>query len=66
MLRVASFVCFGGGFLLISPGLRQSVNLTMEKAAMKMDLYSPWSYVGGVVVLLMALMFSLYRGAQAR
>jgi hypothetical protein len=66
MLRFVSFLCFGGGFLIISPSLRESINLGLAKAALKMDLYAPWSYVGGAVVLLMALIFSLYRGAQAR
>jgi len=31
-----------------------------------MAVYAPWSYIGGVMLLLLILCFSMYRGAQPR
>lgn len=54
----------GGGFLMISPKLRQDLTNGLGSVTHQMELYAPYSYIGGVVVVLMALAISLYRGAQ--
>ena len=64
MLRAASFLGFGGLFLAISPGLRGSVTGGLESFVHQMELYSPFSYIGAAVLLLLTLVFSMYRGAQ--
>ena len=56
----------GGVFLLISPKLRGNLNQSLESATHQMELYAPYSYIGGVLVLIAVLMFSMYRGAQPR
>jgi hypothetical protein len=66
MLRAFSLFGFGGLFLLISPNLRGTITSGLESLTHQMALYSPWSYVGGVILVLMVFMFSMYRGAQPR
>jgi hypothetical protein len=56
----------GGGFLMISPKLRGDVNGSLAAFTQQMAFYAPYSYIGGVVVLLAALMIMMYRGAQPR
>jgi hypothetical protein len=56
----------GGGFLMISPGLRGSVTAGLGSVTDQMAVYAPWSYIGGVMLLLLILCFSMYRGAQPR
>jgi hypothetical protein len=55
----------GGGFLMISPKLRLTVTDGLGSATHQMELYAPYSYIGGVVLVLLALLVSFYRGAQA-
>jgi hypothetical protein len=57
---------FGGLFLLISPGLRGTVTGGIGSFAQQMEFYAPWSYVAGVILVLMVLVYSFYRGAQPR
>jgi hypothetical protein len=66
MLRALSLFGMGGLFLTISPKLRGSLAGGIESFTGQMDNYSPWSYIGGVIVILLVLMYSMYRGAQAR
>jgi hypothetical protein len=54
----------GGGFLLISPKLRMTVMDGLGSVTHQMELYAPFSYIGGVVLVLLVLAISLYRGAQ--
>ena len=56
----------GGIFLLISPKLRGEVWGALDKGVTTMDLYAPYSYIAGGVLVLVTLMVSFYRGAQAR
>ena len=56
----------GGVFLLISPKLRDQVWGALGGGVSAMDFYAPYSYIAGGLLVLLALMVSLYRGAQAR
>jgi hypothetical protein len=64
MLRACSMLGLGGGFLMISPSLRGSITESLGKFTLQMELYSPWSYIGGGVLVLLALATSLCRGAR--
>ena len=64
MLRLLSLMGMGGTFLMISPGLRMSLTNGLGQITHQMDLYSPWSYIGFGLLLLLALFVSMYRGAQ--
>ena len=66
MLRAFSMFSLGAIFLAISPHLRQQVSGAIGSGVSAMDFYAPYSYVAGGLLLLFALMVSLYRGAQAR
>jgi hypothetical protein len=54
----------GGGFLMISPKLRQDLTNGIGSVSHQMELYAPYSYVLGVLLVLTVLAVSLYRGAQ--
>jgi len=54
----------GGVFLTISPKLRYSLLDGIAAITHEMELYAPYSYIAGAVLVLLALMMSLYRGAQ--
>jgi hypothetical protein len=56
----------GALFLIISPGIRQNLLDGIGTIANQFELYSPFSYVAGVVALLLLLMMSFHRGAQPR
>ncbi|HXK06416.1 MAG TPA: hypothetical protein VMS37_28730 [Verrucomicrobiae bacterium] len=62
--RVLGFFGMGGLFLTISPGFRQTLLDGIGSFEHQMELYSPFSYVAGVVVVLLVLVMSFYRGAQ--
>jgi hypothetical protein len=66
MLRV--FGTFGLGilFVAISPALRVSLIDDAGKLQQTIITYSPWSYVGIGVGVLVLLMFFLHRAAQPR
>ena len=66
MLRAISIFGLGGLFFLISPKLRGEVWGTLDKGVTTMDLYAPYSYIAGGLLLFFMLIVSFYRGAQAR
>ena len=66
MVRIASMFGMGGLFLTISPKLRGQLMGAIGSGVTAMDLYAPYSYIGFGFLVLVALMVSLYRGAQAR
>jgi hypothetical protein len=45
MLRILSIFGLAGGFLLISPELRNTVLLGLAKATCELAKYSPYSYI---------------------
>jgi hypothetical protein len=54
----------GGLFLTISPKIRETCLDGIGSINHQMELYAPYSYVAGVLLVLFVLMMSLYRGAQ--
>ena len=66
MVRVISFVTMAGGFLAISPKLRESLMGNYLQAGVTMDHYSPYSYIGLGVAVLGVLMICLNKGSQPR
>ena len=66
MVRAISFFSMGGLFLVISPNLRATVAGLIESFEHQLELYSPLSYVGCGVAVLLTVVISFYRGAQAR
>jgi uncharacterized membrane protein YdcZ (DUF606 family) len=66
MFRILGMFGLGILFLVISPGLRGSLIGNFESLGNAMDQYSPFSYVGLVLVIACILMFGLYRASQPR
>jgi hypothetical protein len=56
----------GGIFLMISPKLRGSVQGAIGSVYFQIQLYAPFSYVAFGILVIIVLLTSLYRGAQAR
>jgi hypothetical protein len=66
MLRTFSMFSLGAVFLAISPHLRQQVFGAIGSGVSAMDFYAPYSYVAGGILVLVTMVISFYRGAQAR
>jgi hypothetical protein len=66
MLRGFSIFGLGGGFLMISPKLRMSVQSGLDSGLFALQLHAPWSYCGLVLMFLVFVAVTLYRGAQPR
>jgi hypothetical protein len=66
MLRAFSIFGMGVGFLLISPGLRGTVVDGITLAAAGLARYSPYSYAGVAVALLLGLMVAFSSASAAR
>jgi hypothetical protein len=66
MVRAAAFLGMGGLFLAISPKLRGAVTDGLGSVTHQMELYAPFSYIGGVILVITVFVFSMYRGAQPR
>jgi hypothetical protein len=66
MLRAISLMAMAGGFLAISPSLRDSLLGGYTQAGTTMEVNSPYSYIalGGVAVV--ALVIFVYKSAQPR
>jgi hypothetical protein len=67
MLRfvtMCGLVGMGGGFLYISPPLRQSLSEACERGQVLMMANQPYSYVGLGAVLLVAFCFYMHSCAQ--
>jgi hypothetical protein len=54
------------GFLIISPGLRETVLNGFAQAAAGLDRYSPYSYAGVALALLGGLMAAFRKGSAPR
>ena len=66
MLRVLSWMSFAAVFLIISPKLR---DVAMDGIAFGVDhivKYSPWSYIGFAVIVLLCAMRAADRSSQLR
>ena len=66
MTRALSLLAFGGGFLAISPNIRQSLAEGFEKGARGLDQNGPWSYVGVGVAIVLIFMFMMSRASAPR
>ena len=66
MLRAFSMFSLGGIFLAISPKLRGQVWDTIGVGVTTMDFYAPYSYIAGGILVLITMVISFHRGAQAR
>ncbi len=66
MLRALSIFGLGGIFLAISPKLRGEVNGALGFGVSTMEAYSPYSYAAGIILVLITMVVSFNRGAQAR
>jgi hypothetical protein len=66
MVRAFAMFGLGGIFLLISPKLRDSVQLAIGSLYTGMQVYAPFSYVAFGLLVIGAVVTSFYRGAQPR
>jgi hypothetical protein len=66
MLRALSIGGLGAIFLAISPKLREQVNEALGFGVSTMEAYSPYSYAAGIIAILVTMVVSFNRGAQAR
>ena len=69
IVRVVStcgLVGLGGGFLLISPQLRESLVDLAGRGQLVMSTYEPYSYIGLGAIFIVALGWYMYRCAQPR
>jgi uncharacterized membrane protein YdcZ (DUF606 family) len=55
-----------GVFLIISPGLRGTLLDGFTQAAVGLDKYSPYSYIGVALALVGGLMTAFAKGSAAR
>ena len=66
MLRGCSLVGLASGFLIISPGLRETLLNGFAQAAAGLDKYSPYSYAAVGLALLGGLVAAFTKGAAPR
>jgi hypothetical protein len=66
MLRAFSMFSLAGVFLAISPRLRDQVYDGIGAGVSAMETHAPYSYIAGGILLLLTMVYSFYRGAQAR
>jgi hypothetical protein len=66
MLKLLPVFGFGALFLMISPKLRETAMDGIAWGVGGIVMYSPWSYIGAVIGLLIFAMMSNYRSANPR
>jgi len=64
MARLISLCGMTGGFLLISPKLREQVMIGYDSTAKFLNNYSPFSYIAVAIGIFAFLTMSLYRTAR--
>jgi len=64
MVRLISIVGMGGGFLMISPKMREGLTQTLSVATDAMNQYSPYSYIGAALGIFALLTMSLHRSGK--
>ncbi len=66
MTRLIGLFGLAGIFLFISPNLREDLGTGFDSAVKGLDQYSPFSYVGVGLALLLLVMIYLHRSAAPR
>jgi hypothetical protein len=66
MIRAFSLLGLGGGFLAISPALRNTLMQGFTQGMGFLSDYSPYSYIGLVVAIFGLMMLSLCRSSAPR
>jgi hypothetical protein len=66
MVRACSLIGLASGFLIISPGLRETLLNGIAQAAAGLDKYSPYSYAGVALALLGGLVAAFSKGTAPR
>jgi len=64
MHRLIALVGFGGGFLMISPNLREGVGNVFDVVSNSMNEYSPFSYIGAAIFIFGLLTLSMHRSGR--
>ena len=65
-MTMFGLVGLGGGFLMISPPLRQSLFDAADRGQLFIQAKQPYSYIGIGVVVVLALGTYMYRCSQPR
>ena len=66
MARAFSMFGLGAVFLWISPKLRGGVQEAIGGVYMGVQTYAPYSYIAGILLVLIALVVSVNRGSQSQ
>jgi hypothetical protein len=66
MLRLLGIFGFTGGFLVISPALRQTVLEWANAAALFAGQHSPYSYIGVAILIFGTMTVALLSGQTSR
>lgn len=64
MARLISIVGMGGGFLMISPKLREWLGHAMDIGAKSMNDYSPFSYIAAAIGIFALLTLSMHKSGR--
>lgn len=64
MVRLISIVGMGGGFLLISPKLREGLGHVSDILAGSMNDYAPFSYIGAAIGIFALLTLSMHKSGK--
>lgn len=64
MARLISIVGMGGGFLMISPKLREGLGQVLDVSARGMNGYSPFSYIAAAVGIFALLTLSMHKAGR--
>ena len=66
MTRALSLFGLAALFLGISPPLRRDVLGVINKCVLAMQFYAPFSYVVGVILVLISMVVAFNRGSRVR
>lgn len=66
MARFISVLGMGGGFLMISPKLREGLGHVMGIVTDSMNQYSPFSYIGAAIGIFCLLTLSMHRSGGGK
>ena len=66
MARAISLFGLTALFLLISAPLRKDVMGVINKCVLAMQYYAPFSYIVGVILVIVSMVVSFNRGSRAR